>query len=179
MVSPLIGSTPDVISPNFVPEVINPNPVHVQVGFNTPGMTPSLETTKLSSLPGTPASPVITSPPGLEKQKPHPQKLPKPQSIEEFDKHRKDYAPIKELLLLGSRFSPERDSAGFCLDLVSLKSYVAPPPKPTEQEEIIVDNEPMTSSDSTQKMRSLSFELKDVVSSKFTACLVIRSMCYI
>ena len=163
VISPLLDSIPQPP----IPEVISANPVHVQVGFQAPDVgSNSLETTALSSLPGT--VDVITSPPMLQKQQPSqaqhipPSSLSRPRSIEEIDQERRNYVPT----VLTNKKKPvlyQEREAGFCLDLATLTGYVAPPrPLDFVEPEIfdpVIEGEP-----SSGKLRSLSFELKDVVS---------------
>lgn len=101
---------------NDTPEVINSSCTRVQVGFNPP--SPAIDTTNLSSLPG--MRPVITSPP-IPTDRPHPQKLSKPRSIEEVDEQRRHYVPKDgKSHSLDLRRSPGfGESGAFCLDLSS------------------------------------------------------------
>ena len=102
------------------PEVISSNPVHVQVGFNAPAVSP-MNTTTLSSLPG---QQTITSPPHSSKTAKG--SIVKARSIEEID--RKNYAPDYTTTPTAN-FSPDADSGStaFCIDLASsMLGYRAP-----------------------------------------------------
>jgi CBS domain-containing protein len=139
-------------SQRIPPEVVSANPAHVQVGFDAPEVSGLLETTKLSSLPGTM---VITSPPSLPK--PHPPTTPpsltRPKSIEEIDHERKNYVPVSAPPLSSFPFH-DREGSGFCLDFTSLTNFVAPPPSNGLPNNKVLDE---------TKSRSLSFELNDVL----------------
>ena len=180
------------VTRNDSPEVINSSCTRVQVGFNPP--SPAIDTTNLSSLPG--MRPVITSPP-IPTDRPHPQKLSKPRSIEEVDERRRHYVPKDgKSHSLDLRRSPGfGESGAFCLDLSSFTglnyhtplmthegddvTYVKEYDDLTQVEEgmrhvteegedvtqeylKVIDGEPKGSVE--LKSRSLSFDLKDVVS---------------
>ena len=94
------------------PEVISSNPVHVQVGFNAPAISP-VSTTTQSSFP---EQQTITSPPHSS-TKTASNSIVKARSIEEID--RKNYVP--DCTPPTSNFSPDADSGStaFCIDLAS------------------------------------------------------------
>ena len=184
------GGYSPLIKPGGAPEIVSARPYNVQVGFNAPQRQLSLETTDPSTLPGT--AEVITSPP-----KPHPPRSPvsKATSIEEVDKARRHYAPTSEgegrrgggggggrggrskSLDEGQRRkSPEMNGSSFCLGLPSLREYVTPPTSSERSTQSMYVGREVEGGWSVieSKPRSLSFEMRDVVSD----CMTLWS-CYV
>ena len=129
--------------------VVSATPNNVQVGFNAP-QTSSTEKS------------VITTPPAVGGSK--------PKSIEEVDSSLKNYVPVSacEPMDLG----PEVDDGSFCLSLSSLTrlSY----PTLGNSLPVVLSQHSLHSGtgEEENKERSMSFDLKDVVSVQiyFRAC---------
>ncbi|XP_019857328.1 PREDICTED: 5'-AMP-activated protein kinase subunit gamma-1-like isoform X2 [Amphimedon queenslandica] len=164
------GGYSPLVKPGGEPEIVTVRPYNVQVGFNAPQRSPSLETTDPSTLPGT--ANVITSPP-----KPHPRSPgSKPVSIEELDKARRHYAPpgrgegkgrgggerSKSLDYDGHTKPSELNGSSFCLGLPSFRDYV--PASTSNGETMYLRDEDGEGGWSVieSKPRSLSFDMKDV-----------------
>ena len=127
--------------------VVSAAPNNVQVGFNAP-QTGSTEKS------------VITTPPAVGSGK--------PKSIEEVDSSLKNYIPVGacEPMDLG----PEVDDGSFCLSLSSLTrlSY----PSVGGGLPLVSSQHSLHSGEEDKKERSMSFDLKDVVSVQVLfACL--------
>lgn len=179
----LEGKAPPLLKNNNVPAVVSSSNTRVQIGFEPP-----INATSLSSLPGT----VITSPPPPSTtNRPNTPKLahegglPKHRSIEELDKDRQNYVPPPDAHLSGYQGSPE-DTSAFCLDLSSITGHysnmvivndqkmekggqvdVVQKVEEMEDVEKVIDGEPKSSHSSSEesKRRSMSFDMRDVVSS--------------
>ncbi len=175
------GNTP---TPILNKVVVSSNNARVQIGFDPP-----INTTSLSSLPGTNGD-VITSPPPPSNRTTTPKlgegRLPKPKSIEELDKHRQNYAPGLGNPPIVSGGSPDNNTNAFCLDLSSITGHysnsvivasdradhnedgVGVAEREVRLEEgvaVVINGEPRSSHSSQEtKRRSLSFDMKDGVS---------------